>query len=72
MTGTSVRYCCITQARPSFLCCFAPGVDAVVSSDSQEDEEGSAPSTSGRGTWQMIWNKDNVAQRMVFEASNAT
>ena len=66
-----------------FLCCFSPpqgGQDPTSSFDDLSPAAGlkqgtEMTSTSGRdavGRWQIIWNKDQVAQRLVFEASSAT
>ena len=70
----------------AFLCCFAPpasgrdppttpefnnlGQESTASASGRESDSGGASRAGGR--WQIIWNKDRVAQRLVFEASGAT
>ena len=70
-------------ASGGMLCCFSSKGQSSSFSDLTSPPDGyqgqgvEMTSTSGReagvgGRWQIIWNKDGVTQRMVFEASGAT
>ncbi len=62
------------------FCCFAPKDEPALSDlnlAAGNPEQETEPSTSGReadgtGRWQILWNRDRVAQRIVFEAGGAT